>query len=306
MERTAWTAVLPALLVGMSILIGVRAFARPQADPTRVRLDQLTADAGVALDEQQGALTRTLFPMGRAAMRALTALLPAHLGMWLHGEIESAGLPMRPATLVVATVGGGAGLTGLALFAAMDAPTMSPPMRLLLVMLAAGTGFAGPITWVRGRATRRQQAIQRALPDTLDLIVVSVEAGLGLEAAFARITEQQDDPLALELRHVLADINLGIARREALQAMARRARSPGVSSLVAAVLQAERTGMGIAQVLRTQASHLRTIRRQRAEEAAMKAPLKMLFPLIFFIFPSLFVVVLGPAVLNLMESMSGN
>ncbi len=300
------TATIASLLVASAILVGVRTFARPSPNTARARLDQFATAAGVPPDEPQGVMARTMLPMARAAMQGLAALLPEHLGAWLHEEIEAAGLQIRPATMVTVTLAGGAGFTGLTLMTVLDAPSTSPPLRLLLVLLAGGTSLVGPITWVRGRATRRQQAIQRALPDTLDLIVVSVEASLGLEAAFARITEQRDDPLALELRHVLADINLGIARREALQAMSRRARSPGVSSLVTAVLQAERTGMGIAQVLRTQATHLRTIRRQHAEEAAMKAPLKMLFPLIFFIFPSLFVVVLGPAVLNLTESMRGN
>jgi tight adherence protein C len=135
--------------------------------------------------------------------------------------------------------------------------------------------------------------------------VVSVEAGLGLEGAFERIIERGDGPLFDELRHVLADINLGLGRRRAFQGLATRTGVPSVAALVTALLQAEQTGMGIGQVLRAQADHLRTQRRQHAEEAAMKAPLKMLFPLVFFIFPALFVVVLGPAVLQLLRTMRG-
>jgi tight adherence protein C len=104
---------------------------------------------------------------------------------------------------------------------------------------------------------------------------------------------------------VLSDVNLGLGRRRAFQGLAARTGVASVGALVTAILQAEQTGMGIAQVLRTQADHLRTQRRQRAEEAAMKAPLKMLFPLVFFIFPALFVVVLGPAVLQLLRTMRG-
>jgi tight adherence protein C len=162
-------------------------------------------------------------------------------------------------------------------------------------------GVALPLYWLTGRVRRRQMAIGRELPDALDLIVVSVEAGLSLEAAMSRVAEDPRRLLAGEFRRVLADMNLGMGRRIALRGLATRTRIPALASLVSAIIQADQTGMGIGQVLRAQSAYLRSQRKQRAEEAAMKAPLKMLFPLILFIFPSLFVVILGPAVLSLMN-----
>ena len=173
------------------------------------------------------------------------------------------------------------------------------------MLFRSGCGVAAPIMWLRGRITRRMLRIARALPDTFDLVVVSVEAGLGLEAAIARVAENTAGPLADELRRVLGDMNLGMGRRRALQALAARVRLPAVRTLVSAILQADQTGMGIGTVLRAQGEHLRMQRRQHAEERAMKAPLKMLFPLVFFIFPSLFVVLLGPAMLSLMQTLGG-
>lgn len=172
-----------------------------------------------------------------------------------------------------------------------------------LALFVASFGLAGPMAWLSGGVARRSKRMNRELPDTLDLIVVSLEAGLGFEAALLRITERGDGVLAEELRRVLAEVNVGLGRRVALQAFAARTGLPSIASLVSAIVQAEQTGMSIAQVLRGQSDHLRIVRRQRAEEAAMKAPLKMLFPLVFFIFPSLFVVILGPAVLQLLKAM---
>ncbi len=172
-----------------------------------------------------------------------------------------------------------------------------------LVLLIALFGVAGPMVWLSGSVARRAKRMDRELPDTLDLIVVSLEAGLGFEAALLRITERGDGVLTEELRRVLAEVNVGLGRRAALQAFAARTGLPSIAALVSAIVQAEQTGMSIAQVLRGQSDHLRIVRRQHAEEAAMKAPLKMLFPLVFFIFPSLFVVILGPAVLQLLKAM---
>lgn len=172
-----------------------------------------------------------------------------------------------------------------------------------VVLLIALFGVAGPMVWLSGSVARRAKRMDRELPDTLDLIVVSLEAGLGFEAALLRITERGEGVLAEELRRVLAEVNVGLGRRTALQAFAARTGLPAIANLVSAIVQAEQTGMSIAQVLRGQSDHLRIVRRQHAEEAAMKAPLKMLFPLVFFIFPSLFVVILGPAILQLLKAM---
>ena len=162
--------------------------------------------------------------------------------------------------------------------------------------------WAGPAVWVSGRATRRRAAIENELPDFVDLLVISVEAGLGFEGALSRIGEYMDGPLGEEVAHVRADLGLGVGRRRALQGFAERSGVAGVASFTSAVLQAEQTGMGVARVLRAQSEQLRAERRARAQAAALQAPLKMLFPLVFFIFPTLFIVILGPAVLQLSQA----
>lgn len=294
-----------AFCFAAALFVGARAVLVQAPSATRARLDRIAQGDGAreALPDVQ---QRVVQPLARGIGRAVSALLPEHTGRWLQEEIAAAGMDFRPGTFVMVTVGSTLIMGGSIALMVLSSPRVPSGLGSLLALASVGLGLVGPVVWLRGRVARRQAEMQRALPDTLDLIVVSVEAGLGFDAAVARITDQAEGPLADELRRVLADMSLGMSRRDALQTMALRARASGVSSLVTAILQAERTGMSIGGVLRSQATHVRTLRRQRAEEAAMKAPLKMLFPLMFFIFPSLFIVVLGPAVLNLMRTMGGN
>ncbi len=166
-------------------------------------------------------------------------------------------------------------------------------------------GGAVPYVLISGRAKRRQEDIERALPDILDLLTISVEAGLALEASLGRVVERGQGPLQDEIRRTLSEINLGRRRRDALRVLGERANVQPVTSLVNALNQADRSGMQLGPVLRAQSKQLRERRRQAAEEKAMKAPLKMLLPLVGFIFPAMFVVILGPAALNLMEIFGG-
>ena len=160
-----------------------------------------------------------------------------------------------------------------------------------------GLGLAGPWILLSSRGKRRQEAIDRSLPDVLDLLTVSIEAGLAMEGALQRVSERESGPLQTEIRRTLNEIALGRRRNEALTAMAQRTQVPPLQTLVSAINQAERTGLQMGPVMRVQSQQIRVRRRQRAEEKAMKAPVKMLFPLIAFIFPSMFIVILGPAML---------
>jgi tight adherence protein C len=173
---------------------------------------------------------------------------------------------------------------------------------LLLVGLLAWFGGRLPINWLRGKAAARQAKIQRALPDTLDLITVSVEAGLGLDAALSKVVEKTRGPLRDEFGRVLQEISLGKVRRVALKDLAARCDVQDLTSFVNAIVQADQMGLGVAEVLRAQADEVRLRRRQRAEETAMKAPVKMLFPLVAFIFPAMMTVLLGPAIWRIYES----
>jgi tight adherence protein C len=158
-----------------------------------------------------------------------------------------------------------------------------------------------PDLLVYNKGVKRQQAIELELPNTLDQMLISVEAGLGFEAAMARAGEYGDGPLAQELVRTLQDMQVGRPRQEAYQALADRSSVQELRSFVRAVVQADKYGIGLAKVLRTQAKQARVKRRQRAEEKAMKLPVKVLFPLMLFIFPVLFIVLLGPAAINIME-----
>jgi tight adherence protein C len=175
-------------------------------------------------------------------------------------------------------------------------------VRLVLLFAAVGFGYSFPVYWLRFKANARRREITRALPDALDLLTISVEAGLGLDAAMQRVTQKWDDELSRAFARVLAEIRIGKLRRDALRDMANRMDVPDVSNLVAAIIQSEQLGASILNVMRIQSDQMRIVRRQRAQEKAQQAPLKMLIPLIVFIFPSMFIVIMGPGVLRLLAA----
>jgi tight adherence protein C len=166
--------------------------------------------------------------------------------------------------------------------------------------IAGGIGYLMPATWLGRQIKKRQKLILKALPDALDLLVISVTAGLGFDAALQRVAEKWDNELCTEFRRALSDIRLGTARHDAFRAMTVRCGVDDLATFVSAVIQADQLGVSMGKMLKIQADQLRLRRRQRAEEEAQKAPIKMLFPLVFLIFPSLFVVILGPAVPRLL------
>ncbi|NMB46827.1 MAG: type II secretion system F family protein [Firmicutes bacterium] len=178
--------------------------------------------------------------------------------------------------------------------------TQGTKQQMLFSFVGFGFGLLIPDFWLKGRIQARQGAMRKALPSFLDLLTVSVEAGLGFDAALARVTARESGPLAEEFQRVLQEIRMGKPRRDALKDLGGRTEVKELSGFVAALVQADQLGVSIGNVLRVQAQQMRRSRRQRAEEAAMKAPIKMLFPLVFFIFPSLFIVLLGPAVIQLL------
>ena len=155
-----------------------------------------------------------------------------------------------------------------------------------------------PEFWLGRRASARSLAMVLQLPDALDLLTISVEAGLGFDAALAKVVEKMEGPLVNEFRQALAEIRMGRTRRDALRDVVKRADAQPVSNFIGAIVQAEQLGVPIAKVLQIQSQQLRIERRQRAEEAAAKAPVKMLFPMVGCIFPTIFIVILGPAVVT--------
>jgi tight adherence protein C len=177
-------------------------------------------------------------------------------------------------------------------------------MNIAVAIFATVFLYFVPDLLVYNKAIKRQEAIELELPNTLDQMLISVEAGLGFESAMARAGAYGGGPLAQELVRTLQDIQVGRPRQEAYEAMASRSSVQDLKGFVRAVVQADKYGIGIAKVLRAQAKDARVKRRQRAEEKAMKLPVKVLFPLILFIFPVLFIVLLGPAAINIIEAFS--
>jgi tight adherence protein C len=195
-------------------------------------------------------------------------------------------------------------LTGLVVGLYMTAIGTTPLMKLagLFVLFL---GYFIPDLLLYSKGQERQKVIQLELANTLDQMLISVEAGLGFEGAMSRAGENGKGPLAEELVRTLQDMQVGRSRREAYLALAERTNIPELRSFVQAIIQADTYGIAISRVLRVQAKVMRMKRRQRAEEKAMKLPVMILFPLLFFIFPVLFIAILGPAVINTVVTLSG-
>jgi tight adherence protein C len=174
-----------------------------------------------------------------------------------------------------------------------------------VILVMGGIGALLPGAMLDIKARTRQELIRRALPDTMDLLTISVEAGLGFDAALAQVVRSTEGPLAQEVARMLQEMQVGVARADALRNVADRNDVDELRGFVLAMVQAEQFGVSIAKVLRSQAGQLRTKRRQRAEEKAMKIPVKILFPLIFCILPAMFVVLLGPGIIRVASQFLG-
>ncbi len=223
----------------------------------------------------------------------------AKLDRWLALAGRPQSMPLTKLVVSKPLLAFGGALFGLLLIS--KSPTA--PMYGLALFTTVLLYFV-PDLLIYNKGIKRQEAIELELPNTLDQMLISVEAGLGFESAMARAGEYGGGPLAEELTRTLQDIQVGRPRQEAYDALAARSSVQELRSFVRAVVQADKYGIGIAKVLRAQAKQARVKRRQRAEEKAMKLPVKVLFPLLLFIFPVLFIVLLGPAVISIIETFS--
>jgi tight adherence protein C len=305
-------------LLGAVLAIGIFLFFRglalaPRQDLLETRLAQFR-DKTVTLEEielQQPFSERFVRP----AMERVGAFLNARVGRdRVSGIQNKLALAGRPGNLTVngfislKLVGGvlagvlGFGLVSLANF---SLPVFGDFISHVVLGVAIGIGgYLFPDLWLRQQVQRRQKEIRLALPNALDLLTISVEAGLGFDAALVRVTEKYKNALSEEFTQVLNEVRLGRPRLEALDDMGRRVGVEELHSFIQALIQSEQLGVGIAKVLRIQSEEMRRKRRQRAEEQAAQASLKMLFPMIIFIFPTLFIVLMGPAVIKVIHSLS--
>jgi|SRR5947209_5111920 len=257
-------------------------------------------DENGPIDEYERKLTepfvmRVMHPLGQL-LGGVTRLTPKNYVENIHKKLLHAGLAnsMRAEELVVGQVA----LTGLLTMGALLWAVLggaSPRTALLVVILLPAIGLLIPSAWLTRKVNERQQAILKDLPDTLDLLAISVEAGMGFEGALDVVCQHFSSPLAEEFHRTLREMELGLPRRDAFQNLKRRTEVPELSNFVLAIMQADALGIPIGRVLRTQASEMRAKRRQWAREKAAKLPVKMLLPLVLFIFPAIMIVVLGPA-----------
>lgn len=245
---------------------------------------------------------RVVAPLVESVGQRLASLLPSAYVRRTEQRLVVAGMPMRSAAffaLVVAVASSLAlGFLALVIAAAGGAPSVT---AMIVTPFFAAIGAFLPIVWLSAQAKGRQNAMLRALPDSLDLLTVCVEAGLGLDAAFRQVADKQAGPLADEIRQMLREISVGKARRESLLDLGGRTGLDDVRSFANAVIQAEQLGSSLARVLRAQGQRMRVRRRQRAEQEARRAPVKMVFPLVFCLMPSLFIFILGPIIVTLVD-----
>jgi tight adherence protein C len=292
--------------VFLTVLLGLRARGQAQSvEQERI----LSLSTPVTLEEielSQPFSDRVIRPAISKVLNALGRLTPQRNIRELQHKLEVAGRPYG--WTVVSFVGLRllvALLLGILSFVLMLLSSLDAGRRLLLVVAVTLLGYYLPLLWLNMRMRRRQHALLRALPDGLDMLNICVGAGLGFDAALSRVGEQWHTPLADEFNRVVAEIRLGKTRRQALLDLARRAEVAEIENFIATIVQADQLGVSIAKVLRTQAEQMRIFRRQRAEEQARQAAIKLLFPLVFLIFPSLLAVLLGPAVPQIINALGG-
>ena len=293
-----------AVFAAVAILLITYGLASQPQDPVQQRLSQLVVQPKTLeeMELQAPLMERTLRPLVKRLSKIGSKRRTGGVISRTDSRLRKAGYPGNLR---------GADWTGVKLLSSIGAGAMLMLSTSLLFglggglffgLLGAGLGFIIPEYWLSKRIKKRGEAMVLQLPDALDLLTISVEAGLGFDAALAKVVEKMNGPLVMEFRQALAEIRMGRTRRESLRDLAERADAQPISNFVGAIVQAEQLGVPIARVLQIQSQQLRVERRQRAEESAAKAPVKMLFPMVGCIFPTIFIVILGPAVVTIMTT----
>lgn len=303
---------LPLVAAGLVMITGLAMVGVSLRWRGHGAIDDLLAEfegAPADLDEytqrlQSPLATRVLVPVGRRVTDLLQGLLPRNHVAGIRRRLVLAGLSGRfgPEEYVAGQVIGAAAGVLLGLLAGLVLDWSGA--RVVAAVVGGGLlGLFAPALYVKQHRDVRVEAIEKELPDVLDVLAISVEAGVGLEGAIQAVVDRFDSPLAHEFGHMLSEMELGLSRREALQNLRSRTDIPDLNGFVLALLQADALGMPMTRVLQTQAEEMRRRRRGKVREAAAKLPVKILFPLILFILPALFIVILGPAVISIAENL---
>ena len=291
------------------VIIGVRSPDEGREQLIIERLEEF-AQSGEDIDLEAIELSqpfseRVIYPIARSFGDFAIRFTPQNALQNIEKKLEMAGNPagLDPSIFLVLQFIAAIIMAGIVVGVLTFGPTNWPFGRVILLGLVFGLlGFYFPNLWIGGKVNRRQKDVRKALPDALDLLTICVEAGLGFDAAMARVADKWESELAYAFQRVIQEIQLGKLRREALRDMADRIGLSELSSFVAAVIQSEQLGVSLAKVLNIQAAQMRIRRRQLAEEEAHKAPLKMLIPMALLIFPALIIVLITPAAIRLIQS----
>lgn len=303
---------LPLLIVlGILAVIGIMVYIGLREDQGRDALQDRLAALGEreieveSLEDVELALSfrdRVIIPLFKQFSEIIVKFTPQQQLESTRRKLELAGQTTDPTAFflqrIVFTIILGIGGMMMGFVVLKEEPSTA----ILYTLGGAALGYYFPVSSINGKIRKRQEAIQKALPDALDLLVICVEAGLGFDAAMGKVYEKWDNELALAFGRVLREIQLGKQRRDALRDMAHRMDVPDVNSFTAAIIQAEQLGVSMSKILRVQSDQMRVKRRQRAQEKAQQAPVKMMIPMVLLIFPSLWIVLLGPSVITLMNS----
>ncbi len=301
------------LIAIILVIVGLR--SPKEADPLKSRLAEFsTRERPLTLEEIEMSVPfteRVLLPNLRRLGEFASRFTPQQSLETVQHQLDLAGNPrgLDPTTFWAARIIATTGLAGFMLLISFISPPdsalafrASPPKALGMALGAAAIGFFLPVMLLRSRIQRRQNLIIKAMPDALDLLTVCVEAGLGFDQAMSKVAEKWENELSLAFERVINEVRLGKLRREALRDMADRMDIPDMTSFVAAIIQADQLGVSMGKVLRIQSDQMRLKRRQRAEEKALQIPVKVLFPLMLCILPTLFIAVLGPTVITVTTS----
>ncbi len=308
-ETIAIIVIFAVVLLAVALIYVGQRMPKQDEDPLSQRLAEFSQRGeAVSLDEielSQPFTERVIYPVLRQLGEAAAKNTPQNALQETTRKIELAGkagfidAPMFLASRFVAAGVLGVLIFAVAKFSIFDQTTAR---SLLYGIIAAALGFFFPQLWLSEQIKKRQLEIRKAMPDALDLLTICVEAGLGFDAAMSNVAQKWDNELSMAFARAIREIQLGKVRREALKTMSDRIDLAEMTSFVAAIIQSEQLGVSMAKVLRIQADQMRMRRRQYAEELAHQAPVKMLIPMIVFIFPSIFIVLMTPAVLRIMES----
>ena len=302
--------VIAAVAAGAILLIFIGLAGNSPVDPVQARLTQLGSMTAKNLEElelQAPFIERTLRPLASRLSNSVSRVTSTSFSDRTEKRLALAGNPgdLRVADwlgikAIGAIVGG---IIFFLLFVVIGLLKFPVPVAFVLTLVGVAFGYTIPEFWLGGRVRKRQKAILMMIPDSLDLLTISVRAGLGFDAALSRVVEKLKGPLSDEFRRALAEVRVGKARRDALRDIVPRTEVQPLTNFIGAIIQAEQLGVSISKVLQVQSEQLRIERRQRAEEQAAKAPIKMLFPLVGCIFPSLFIVILGPAIILIIQNL---